>query len=207
MEVVCPCTIHSIATLQRDIVNNYNAGRTSLCAADIELIRNWKFDPNITDDGEQHLIVTGWNEVVEIAQRFQSAYPTLLPPNYSPAHYLFQSTNITAMITALDAFADGLFGHDGHHQVDFENFHDPDLLLRSMQNCPLLEDITSADIEENAFAEGPEYQAMLTQVSSKLGFHGSRSLSHEEIQTLLTLCRHEQIWDLNAAAPFCTAEA
>lgn len=51
--------------------------------------------------------------------------------------------------------------------------------------------------------EGPEYQEMVMQVSKKLGFHGSHTLSVEEVQTLSTICRFEQIWDTNGTSPLC----
>lgn len=50
-----------------------------MCAADIALIREWKFDPNMTYDNADFLTVVGWNEVQGIAQRYQAVFPTLLP--------------------------------------------------------------------------------------------------------------------------------
>lgn len=192
-------------TLHRNIVNNYDAGRTSLCASDMSLMRNWQFDPNITYDNEQYLTVAGWNEVMGIAQRYQLAFPTLLPSVYSPTDYLFQSADLPGTISSIAAFADGLFGYNGHQQVEFENIADPDYLLQLIVQCPLLAEITSPQIEENAFVEGPEYQEMIVQVSRKLGFHASHTLSVEELDTLISICRFEQIWDLNSTSPLCAA--
>lgn len=47
--------------LHSDILSNYDSGRTSLCSSDIELIKNWYFDPNITLENEQHLTHSGQN--------------------------------------------------------------------------------------------------------------------------------------------------
>lgn len=40
--------IRVITALHSRILTNYNQGRTSLCASDYELLKNWQFNPNIT---------------------------------------------------------------------------------------------------------------------------------------------------------------
>ncbi|KAJ6644593.1 Multiple inositol polyphosphate phosphatase 1 [Pseudolycoriella hygida] len=191
--------------LHSDIVRNFESGRTSLCASDINLIKEWKFDPNITFENEQFLTVSGWNEARQVAERYQSAFPSLLPSTYSRDTYFFRSTATQRTIGTLHAFADGLFGFNGHEQVEFEDIAQPDVLLRPYQFCPLYDEIANIRAEQNAFVEGPEYQEMIVQVSQKLGFHGSHVLRAEEIQTLSILCRFEQIWDMNATSPLCAA--
>ncbi|XP_037029400.1 multiple inositol polyphosphate phosphatase 1-like [Bradysia coprophila] len=191
--------------LHSNILSNYNAGRTSLCASDIALIRDWRFDPNITSENAQFLTVAGWNEVQGIAQRYQTALPTLLPSTYSLTHYSFRSAALPGMISSIAAFADGLFGLNGHQQVEFDNIDNPDLLLSPHENCPIFDEINSISTESDAFEEGPEYQEMSTQISSKLGFHGSHTLSAEQILALIYICEFEQIYDLNSTSPLCAA--
>lgn len=108
-------------------------------------------------------------------------------------------------MSSIRAFADGLFGIDGHHQVDFEDIDDPDLLLTPYNNCPLFGEVNSTLVETDAFAEGPEYQQMITQVSSKLGFHGSHTLSPEHITVLQVICYFEQLWNLNGTSALCAS--
>lgn len=192
-----------IETLHRNIVSNYDAGRSSLCASDMQLIRNWSLHPNITLDKDQFLTVTGWNEVQGIAQRFQRHFPTLLPSTYSPVDYLFRSVRLVGIESSIRAFADGLFGFDGHHQVEFEVTDEPDALFHF--NCPLFGEINSTSVEVDAFMDGPEYQQMHTEVSNKLGFHGSRTLTPDEIDVLLVICQFEQLYDLNSTSPLCAS--
>lgn len=189
--------------LHQAILRNYESGRTSLCASDYELIRDWKFDPNITFANEQFLTVSGWNELLGIAQRYQSAFPSLLPTTYSRSDYFFRSTATQRTIGTLRAFADGLFGYNGYQQVEFADIDEPDVLLRPYNFCPLYSDIPDIRREQNEFVEGPEYQEMITQVSRKLGFHGSHILTAEEVETLTIICRFEQIWDTNSTSPLC----
>lgn len=191
--------------LHEDILNNYVSGRTTLCAADIELIENWRFDPNITFGNEQFLTVSGWNELRQLAERYQSVFPTLLPSTYSRNDYFFRSTATQRTIETLRAFADGLFGSDQYQHVEFEDIDQPDVLLRPYNFCPLYDEIPDIRAEQNEFLEGPEYQEMISQVSHKLGFHGSHILRAEEVETLAIICRFEQIWDMNTTSPLCAA--
>lgn len=199
-----PILEHS-ETLHGNILRNYDSGRTSLCASDIALIRDWKFDPNMTFDNEQYLTVAGWNEVQGIAERYQSVFPTLLPSNYSLSHYFFRSLGQRGTISSIAAFADGLFGYNGHQQVVFEEIDNPDYLLSPAPSCALFSNITAGLIEQNAFKEGPEYQEVMVQVSRKLGFHASHTLSADQVRTLLSICRFEHAWDLNSTSALCAA--
>lgn len=189
--------------LQRDILSNYEAGRTTLCAADIALLRNWRFDANITFEVEQQLTVSGWNEFQDLAQRYQAAFPTLLPSTYSHSNYLFRTTHTARTVASMRAFADGLFGHNGYQQVIFENVPNPDNLLRPHDSCALLTQVREDTTEPQAFLDGPEYQQMLSQVSAKLGFHGARHLTFNDIGVLNSICKFEQIWNLNSTSAMC----
>lgn len=191
--------------LHSGIVRNYDLGRTSLCASDMELVRDWFFDPNITLEIEQYLTTAGWNELQGLAQRYQAAFPTVLSSTYSPNDYFFRSTYKQRTLASLRAFADGLFGFNGFEQVEFEEVPDPDYLLRPHDHCPLYSDVIRNPIEQDAFVVGPEYEQMIAQVSEKLGFHGSNMLRAVEVETLATLCKFEQIWDINATSPLCAA--
>lgn len=186
-----------------DIVTNYNQGRTSLCASDFELLQNWKFNPNATMDVEAHLTDSGWKEMVALAQRFQAAFPSLLPPTYSPNHYFFRSGQYQRMKYSLYAFTEGLFGVNGHENVHFEDIPEPDLFMRPFSNCLLYMNLIR--VEQNAFIQGPEYQQMVMQVSAKLGFHNSNVLRDSEVGYLALLCRYEQTWNSNFDSPFCAA--
>lgn len=191
--------------LKSDILRNYNAGRTSLCAADIELVRSWSFDSNITLARQQYLTVSGWNEFQGLAQRYQRAFPTLLPSTYTANDFFFRTAFTQRAIGSIRAFTDGLFGFNGWQQVQFEPIPSLDFVLRPHDFCNALNDLISDPVEQSAFAERPEYQEMLTQVSAKLGFHGSNQLREVEVQTLASICRFEQIWDINSPSPLCAA--
>lgn len=191
--------------IHRDILANYEQGRTTLCASDIELLRNWSLNPSFSLEVAQNLSSSGWEEMEELAKRYQAAFPTILSSPYSPSEYFFRSAGAHRTETSLHAFTDGLFGLNAHQQVRFENFSEPDLLLRSYANCPLFQDVIAIREEQNVFREGPEYQEMTSQVSAKLGFHGSHALRNNEVEMIFLLCKYEQIFNLNSTSPFCGA--
>lgn len=191
--------------LQRELIANYRAGRSSLCSADFDLIQNWQFDPNITVDIQQELTLSGWSEFEGMGRRFSQAFPTLLPSTYTPQQFLFRATNTTRTRSSLQAFADGVFGYNGHLDVQFEEATSPDLLLVPYNSCDLFLEVVANNTEHLAFAEGPEFQQSLTEISHKLGFLGARHLRLEDIDLIELLCKYDHIWFLDEPSPWCAA--
>lgn len=101
--------------LQRDILASYDQGKTSLCASDIELLRNCSLDPDVTVANTHLLTFEGWNEMEGQAERLQAAFQSILTSTYSLNDYFFRTTDTHRTQTSLHAFADGLFGLNGHY--------------------------------------------------------------------------------------------
>ena len=116
--------------LQAQVSANYDAGRTQLCSQDIENIRNWRINSNISVDRNSELVETGWIELRDIARRFQSAFPTVLPSAYNRSRFIFRGTDRQRTVASLQGFAEGLFGQNSWQTVQFEQKSDPDLLMR-----------------------------------------------------------------------------
>lgn len=61
-------------------------------------------------------------------------------------------------------------------------------------------------VEANAFQNGPEFRAAVSQVNEKLGFRiGSDQLSVQDIRTLWEICRFEKAMNLTVPSPMCSA--
>jgi len=174
-----------------------------LCAQDFTLVNSWRFNPNITVDKEQWLTVSGWNEMNAIAQRYQSAFPTLLSSTYERRDFLFRHTNRQRTQATLRAFADGIFGFNAYQRVYFEAIPDPDILLRPHDGCPLYDSASSTQVERDAWQRSPEFVEMLAQVNAKLGLTGNQALSARQTRTFWEICNFEQLWDQSVPAPFC----
>lgn len=116
-------------------MKNRRKGKGTLCTDDFTLIRDWRLDANMTAAYAEFLAVAGWNELKNIAMRYQLAFPTLLPTTYSREKFLFQHTDTQRTQASFRAFADGLFGYNGYRLVSPEPIPQPDLLLRV--NCTI----------------------------------------------------------------------
>lgn len=81
------------------------------------------------------LAVAGWNELNNIAMRYQLALPTLLPSTYSREKFLFLHTDTQRTQGSFKAFAERLVGYNEYRQVTPEPIPQLDLLLRV--NCTI----------------------------------------------------------------------
>lgn len=87
-------------------------------------------DSNITIEFESFLTVAGWNVMQDLAQRYQAAFPTLLPTTFNAQQYFFRHTDRQRSQGSMRAFADGLFGFNGFQNVTFESIPTMDSFLR-----------------------------------------------------------------------------
>lgn len=101
-----------------------------MCAGDFNIFRDWRADPNITVESANLLTPSGWNIMQDLGQRYQSVFPTLLPRPYNRTNYLFRHTDSQRSQGSIRAFADGLFGENGHQNVVFEDIPAVDWFLR-----------------------------------------------------------------------------
>ena len=121
-------SIYNLSQFQRNVVDNYEAGRTTLCAADFQLIRDWQLDPNLTVANSNLFTVSGWNIMQGLGQRYRERYPTLLPAQYDRQRFIFRHTRQQRTQGSIRAFAEGLFG--SFENVEFEPVPENDTFLR-----------------------------------------------------------------------------
>lgn len=174
-----------------------------MCQQDFNLISAWRFDPNITVEIEQFLHVAGWNEAKNLIQRYQRAFPTLLPPIYNRNRFTFRNTDRQRTQATVRAIADGLFGHNEYQQVFVEPLPNPDRLLRPHDGCPLYDAVSDNTVQRGLWQNGNDFQTMMTQVNDKLGLLGNQRLTARQTRTLWEICNFEQLWDYSTPAPFC----
>lgn len=192
------------AKIQADIVRNYEAGRTTLCRQDFELIRDWILNENLTVGVELEKTEVGWATTEGVGSRYQEFFPSLLPGNYSRDHYFFRHTNTQRAQETLRAFADGLFGRDRWVDVTFEDAPERDILLFPTRHCPLFNTETAVRPEREAFENGPEFEEVLLQVNRKLGFTGANLLNLDTIVVIYEWCRFEAGAYPDAIAAWCS---
>lgn len=123
--------MHAIhESLKARVIANYDAGRTQLCRRDFEHIVEWTMNPNVTADRNSELVEAGWNELRGIGQRFQAAFPNILPSSYNQSLFLFRGTDRQRTVASLQGFAEGIFGASGWQQIQFAPLSNPDILMR-----------------------------------------------------------------------------
>lgn len=101
-----------------------------MCIRDVENLRNWELNQNLTAEAESLQTVAGWNTMLGIAHRYQNAFPTLLPLTYNPSNFRFRHTDRQRSQASIQAFADGLFGSNAFERVVFDSVPERDTLLR-----------------------------------------------------------------------------
>lgn len=192
--------------IRDEIIKKYSQGGTTLCHPDVEVLENWVLNPNFTLTTSAPETESGWTELTELGQRFQAAFPDLLPRLYSPKNYYFRRTPIARTLESAKAFARGLFGPDCYEKVTYEGGSFPDLLLRPQDSCSIYGSFRAPYYPEQiSFAGTPEFLEMLEQVNMKLGFVGYEQKSFDEIEKLMTQCRYEQTYDHDKPSVFCAA--
>lgn len=86
----------TLPTYQAEIIENYAKNRQpsvgALCDADLKLLRNWRWDANITSDKGEFLTVQGWNDLKGLAQHYKKQFPSLFV-DYSANKYFFRHTD------------------------------------------------------------------------------------------------------------------
>lgn len=162
-----------------------------MCRQDIDLIRNWVRDPNITLEYESTTTAAGWTAMQNIGRRYQEFFPDLLPSTYDSNWFFFRSCFTQRSRASISAFAEGLFGEGGSEGVHFYPVPEFDYFIRPIAFCPAFQEETAHLREREAFERGPEVQQMLSEINRRLGFHNSERLTFRTVRTMFEWCRLE----------------
>lgn len=65
-----------------------NAENSQLCEGDLDLLRNWKWDENITVENDQYLTEQGWNDLLWLGEAYKRTFPNILTGTYSDDEYV-----------------------------------------------------------------------------------------------------------------------
>ncbi|XP_037051603.1 multiple inositol polyphosphate phosphatase 1-like [Bradysia coprophila] len=181
------------SSVQNATIENYLAGRTTLCREDFENIRDFTMDSEFGDlfriENAAMVTESGIFAVQNISRRFQQIFPNILSETYTPARFHFRHTSTPQSNDSIRAFATGLFGEAGAANVVYEPVPDADWFLSPFSFCPAFDEET-ADWERQriAFREGPEIRELIEQVNRKLGFHTSNPMDFDQVWTMWNIC-------------------
>lgn len=101
-----------------------------MCEPDLELLKTWHWDQNITADFSEFLTTQGWNELKFLAIRYQKTFPQIMASTYEREKFSFRYTNTQRTEASFKAFVEGLFGARAHEWVRVDPPAVNDTLLR-----------------------------------------------------------------------------
>ncbi|XP_030381090.1 multiple inositol polyphosphate phosphatase 1-like [Scaptodrosophila lebanonensis] len=93
----------------------------NLCVDELEQLSRWSWQ-DIDGNDEKLLVAEGEDELIELAERMQLRFPTLLPDLYDPQWYYMKYTATQRTLKSAQSFATGLFGR---HRIAAVTFPQP----------------------------------------------------------------------------------
>ncbi|XP_055531961.1 multiple inositol polyphosphate phosphatase 1-like [Wyeomyia smithii] len=192
--------------LRKSILKNSKSEKIfTICPADLERLRAWRWNNSITVDRASYLTEQGWNDLKSLAERMKQRFPGIFSEEYSKSKYLFRYTDTQRTEESYKAFAEGLFGKGAHNFIEAETETDRDTLLRPYEACSAYgknkKRIKKRDSELNKFLESDLYLETVSDISDQLGFR--TSLSSDQVEAMWDACRYEQAWYLERPSPWC----
>ncbi|XP_043254544.1 multiple inositol polyphosphate phosphatase 1 [Colletes gigas] len=190
-----------LPNLQQIILDNYQKNKTSLMADDAVLLADWKI--TFTKDNIMKLAEEGENEMIDLGERYQSRFPTLMPDDYNNETYRFKYTATQRTKESARNFATGLFGRYSSHKVWYPEAEDKDPVLRFYKRCHrwLVEvhQNQSAQIERERFLKSEIFTKMLQDVSKHIGHR----IDYETAYLMHMICGFETAWQPSTESPWC----
>ncbi|XP_058461709.1 multiple inositol polyphosphate phosphatase 1 [Malaya genurostris] len=201
----------ALNSLRDSILDNYESRRTApdsgrMCSDDLELLREWRWDSNITVNYESFLTTQGWNELKFLAKREQDRFYEVMSSQYSKEHYLFRYTKTQRTEASFKAFVEGLFGDNAYSNINVEPSPNDDTLLKPYDFCPAYDANKDKNkqpgSEYSKFLESSLFTITLADISTRLGFR--YNLSVDQVEAMWDACRYEQAWHLQQLSPWCS---
>ncbi|KAF9412916.1 hypothetical protein HW555_008695 [Spodoptera exigua] len=181
------------------IVSSFEIGNSSLCAQDVENIKNWKIDTKMLDEPNE-ISSEGYRELFDIGSRIKETFPELLS-KLQENEYKFQPAFGSRIEESARAFAEGLddcnllitkiygdytyvapYSICGKYQIDIRN--NPNVYHE-------------AEVYENT----EEYSNMRERVAKNLGLNFVPS--SDNITAIYDLCRYSWNGILHQPSPWC----
>ncbi|XP_073983725.1 multiple inositol polyphosphate phosphatase 1-like [Rhodnius prolixus] len=166
-------------------------------------IKNWKF--LIEKEGEKVLTNEGEDEMIKLAKRIKSRFPTLLNQEYSNSSYYFRFTSTQRTRQSAKFFTIGLFGNEAN-QVWFPEpvYNDP--ILRFYKLCDKwrkeIKKNSKSFEEKKKFLQTDEVEDMLKRVTERMGLN--YTLNYEDVHLMYVTCSFETAWNRKTKSPWCS---
>ncbi|CAK1604303.1 unnamed protein product [Parnassius mnemosyne] len=181
------------------IISSYEKGRSSLCAQDIENLKNWVIDKKMFSE-PRSLTTEGYEEMLGIGKRFKQAFPALLESLEKGSNTIRPAFGIWIENSA-KAFVKGL----GSNNVHIEKaLSDSDVMAPYLTCGKYQMDVLH---NQNVFSEAekykfnPDYLAAKDRIQRRSGI--DYILTDTNVTALYDLCRHTWSGSENKLSPWC----
>ncbi|KOC67227.1 Multiple inositol polyphosphate phosphatase 1 [Habropoda laboriosa] len=193
--------IAKLPQFQKIILDNYERNKTDITEEDAALFKQWKISFNVDDI--MKLTEEGENELIDLGERYQSRFPTLMPEVYDNQTYRFKYTATERTQESARNFATGLFGRYNSYKVQYPEAEHKDPVLRFYKRCQRwrseVDKNPEAQIEKEKFLKSQTYKKMLEDVSKRIGYQ----VDHEMIRLMHLMCGFETAWHIDVESPWC----
>lgn len=95
-----------VIAIRNYVISSYEKGNSSLCAQDVENLRNWEFNESIFD-GKQDITEEGRKEMTGLGKRLKEAFSALLN-DLQKGSYTFRSARGPWIEKSIKHFVNGL---------------------------------------------------------------------------------------------------
>ncbi|XP_076386855.1 multiple inositol polyphosphate phosphatase 1 [Megachile rotundata] len=196
-----PTMIEKLPKLKQIILDNYKINKTSITEEDAALFANWKV--KFTENDMMKLAEEGEDEMINLGERYQARFPTLMTEIYDNQSYKFKYTATQRTEESAKNFATGLFGRHGSRKVWYPEAEHKDPILRFYKRCQRwrseVDKNPAALIEKEKFLKSNVYRKMLQDVSKRIGYQVDQETAH----IMYMICGFETAWQLDTESPWC----
>ncbi|KAF7417554.1 hypothetical protein HZH68_000207 [Vespula germanica] len=196
-----PNMIKNLPELQKIILNNYKMNKTDLSRDTIIKLNKWKL--KFTKDDMMNLAKEGENEMIDLGERYQSRFPTIMPETYHKKSYKFKYTATQRTEESAKHFAAGLFGWHNSKNVRYPKPKHKDPILRFYKLCTRwrheVQKNKSAHIEKTRFLKSEILATTVKNVSKRIGHR----VNYETVHLIYAMCAFETAWYKDVDSPWC----
>ncbi|XP_033225689.1 multiple inositol polyphosphate phosphatase 1 [Belonocnema kinseyi] len=191
--------IEEFPELQKLILTNFDANKTTLEASQVAKLAKWKM--HFEKDDSKNIAEEGENEMIDLAERFQSRFPQLLKKDYTNNTYKFKYTATQRAEYSAKNFVLGLFGKKKSLQVSYEvpEYRDP--VLRFYKRCKRwrkkIEDDPDPKQQQTKFLESAIVENMLKEISNRVGLE----VDFKKAYLMYITCAYETAF--HGDSPWC----
>ncbi|XP_055322266.1 multiple inositol polyphosphate phosphatase 1-like [Sitodiplosis mosellana] len=203
-------SLSQLEDLRDEIIANYEKRHSkpaigAMCENDLDLLKRWHWNQNITAQYAAFLTVQGWEELKFMAIRYQRVFPNILENIYDKNKFLFRYTNTQRTEASYKAFVEGLFGPNAHEHIQVQPPPTNDTLLRPYDYCaPHDMSKSKGDgTEYKKFVKSQTMTQLVSDVSSRLGY--KYPLKLQQVMDMFEMCRFDQAWNIGSPSAWCAA--